>query len=46
MPSGLNLLFCGHHFNKHVDAVVEQGGVTTTDERDSINIAPSVSASV
>jgi hypothetical protein len=44
MPSGHELLFCGHHYTKNEDALVTQGATVTVDERDTINTRPSVSA--
>jgi len=32
----LPLLFCGHHFNRHADALTEQGARLVTDERGSL----------
>lgn len=42
----LPLMFCGHHFAKHEDAIVLSGGNIVADERHTINLAPSMSASV
>jgi hypothetical protein len=44
MPSGLELLFCGHHFARNEAALVTQGAAVVIDERDTINVKPSVSA--
>lgn len=44
--ASLPLTFCGHHFAKHEDAIILSGGIIVTDERHTINLAPSVSASV
>lgn len=40
------LMFCGHHFAKHEDALVLSGAKLTVDERHLINLKPSVSANV
>ncbi|HEY0486814.1 MAG TPA: hypothetical protein VGD72_11250 [Mycobacteriales bacterium] len=44
MASGLELLFCGHHFSEHEVGLVAQGATVTIDERDTLNEKPSVSA--
>jgi hypothetical protein len=46
MPSGFELLFCGHHFNENESVLTEKGAAVTIDERHTINAAPSVSANV
>lgn len=33
MPSGFDLLFCGHHAKEHGDALLAKGGSTIIDER-------------
>jgi hypothetical protein len=44
MPSGFELLFCGHHFSRSEMALGTQGAVVTIDERATINTKPSISA--
>jgi hypothetical protein len=44
MPSGFELLFCGHHYSKNEPGLGTQGAVVTIDERDTINAKPSISA--
>ncbi|MFB9723464.1 DUF7455 domain-containing protein [Planobispora longispora] len=40
-----DLLFCGHHYNRHEPVLMTQySHVTVTDERHRINQKPSVSA--
>jgi hypothetical protein len=42
MTTGLELLFCGHHYRKNEAALVAQGA-RVHDERERINAKPSVS---
>ncbi len=35
--------FCYHHYNKHSLLLHAEGWIVTNDERDSINVKPSVS---
>ncbi|HEY0356984.1 MAG TPA: hypothetical protein VGD11_00300 [Mycobacteriales bacterium] len=44
MPSGHELLFCGHHFSKNEPVLASQGATVTVDERHTLNAKPSVSA--
>jgi hypothetical protein len=44
MPSGFELLFCGHHFTQNEAVLAKQGAVVTIDERHSLNAKPGVSA--
>jgi hypothetical protein len=46
MPSGHELLFCGHHFSKNEVVLTAQGAAVTIDERHTINSKPSLSANV
>lgn len=39
MPSGLDLLFCGHHADQHRDALVAQGATLHTD-KSGLNAKP------
>jgi N-acetylmuramic acid 6-phosphate (MurNAc-6-P) etherase len=45
MTTGLELLFCGHHYRKNEAALVSQGA-RVHDERERINAKPSVSGIV
>jgi hypothetical protein len=46
MSSGLELLFCGHHFAKNEVGLAAQGAAVTVDNRATINTKPSTSANV
>lgn len=39
-----DLLFCGHHFQENEPALLAQGFTIAEDERESINVKPSISA--
>lgn len=41
----LELLFCGHHFSKNEQVLFSQGFLVDEDERDQVNVKPSISAS-
>lgn len=43
MASGVELLFCGHHFAQHLPALRTQA-LHIQDERDKVNVKPSVAA--
>jgi hypothetical protein len=43
-PSGLDLLFCGHHYAKNEPALAARGATVTADDRALINTKPSISA--
>jgi hypothetical protein len=44
MPSGFELLFCGHHFAQNEAVLTTQGAVVTIDERHTLSAKPSISA--
>jgi hypothetical protein len=46
MPSGFELLFCGHHFTENESVLAEKGAAVTIDERHTLNAKPSPSANV
>lgn len=44
--SALELLFCAHHYGKHSTILHATGWNISDDERESINVRPSVSANI